>query len=111
MIAQLGEAVPGIGMLLTLLPGPSRKRDRTLYRYRITYRNPDVEEPGCLMTWSVEGGRELSQVALERDPAGDLHWHCTCADAVYRSELRAGHRCKHVQGLIDCSPPIESDAA
>ncbi|HEY8505392.1 MAG TPA: hypothetical protein VIL46_12485 [Gemmataceae bacterium] len=106
MIAQFtGENEAGIGVLLTLLPGPSRKRTYSLYRYRITYRNPHPAEPGCVMTWAVEGGREAYQIALERDEAGRLRWHCTCADAVYRSEQIPGHLCKHVRGLIDCSPP------
>ena len=29
---------------------------------------------------------------------GNLRWHCTCADAVFRGE-RAPHACKHVRGL------------
>ena len=98
---------PNLGMLLAVLPGPSRKRESSLYWYRITYRNPSQDEPGCLMSWSVSGGRESYQIDLERADDGDLHWHCTCADAVYRSEVIPNHLCKHVRGLLDCSPPTE----
>jgi hypothetical protein len=39
------------------------------------------------------------QVALERDEAGNLRLHCTCADAIFRGEEQ-GHFCKHVLGLL-----------
>ena len=38
------------------------------------------------MTWEVSGGRMPYQIALERDDAGSLRIHCTCADAVFRAE-------------------------
>jgi len=44
------------------------------------------------------GGREVYQIALERQASGRLRWHCSCADAVYRGETRA-KPCKHVRGL------------
>jgi predicted nucleic acid-binding Zn finger protein len=39
------------------------------------------------------------QIALERDEAGTLRIHCTCADAVFRAEDK-GRFCKHVRGLL-----------
>jgi hypothetical protein len=86
-------------VLYTVLPGPTRKRTDSSYRYQITYRNPEREEAGCLMTWLVIGGRQSYQIALEQDEKHRLHWHCTCADAIYRAEQQ-GRLCKHVQGLL-----------
>jgi hypothetical protein len=80
------------------LPGPTRKRAPSAYCYRLTYRNPNPTEPGCVLLWDVDGGRQSYQIALERESAGTLRWHCTCADAVYRGE-DAPHLCKHVRGL------------
>src|SRR5262245_2888853 len=91
------------GMLLKLLPGPDRKRLPNVYTYWITYRNPTPFQPGCVMTWEVAGGRSAYQVALERS-GNELPWHCTCADSVYRGENNPRHVCKHVQGLIECTP-------
>jgi hypothetical protein len=85
------------------IPGPDRRRTPKSYAFRLTYRSRDVESAGCLATWEVTGGREGYQVALERDAGGWLHWHCTCADAVYRSEGR-GRACKHVLGLSALGP-------
>jgi hypothetical protein len=81
-----------------LLPGPTRRRLPSPYCYRLTYRNADPAGAGCALLWEVYGGREVYQIALERASAGGLHWHCTCADAVYRGE-DAPHTCKHVRGL------------
>ncbi len=92
------------GMLMKILPGPDRKRSPGMYCYRITYRNPEMHEPGCMMTWEVVGGRGAYQVALERVGDNKLKWHCTCADAVYRSEQATNHQCKHVSGLLECLP-------
>ncbi len=80
------------------LPGPTRKRTPSVYRYHLTYRNPEPRDPGCVLLWDVHGGRQPYQIALEREPAGTLRWHCTCADAVYRGE-DAPHTCKHIRGL------------
>lgn len=80
------------------LPGPTRKRAPSAYRYQLTYRNPEPNRPGCVLLWDVHGGREAYQIALEREPGGTLRWHCTCADSVYRGE-DAPHTCKHVRGL------------
>ena len=91
------------GMVLKLLPGPDRKRQPNVYTYRITYRNPAASQPGCVMTWEVAGGQQAYQVALKRT-GEKLRWHCTCADAVYRGEDNPKHVCKHVQGLIECTP-------
>jgi hypothetical protein len=93
--------------LVTRLPGPSRKRSEALYHYRLTYRNPRDDAVGCVMLWEVSGGRLPYQVALERDEAGSLHVHCTCADAIFRAEGE-GRVCKHVQGLLQVS---QRDAA
>ena len=98
------EDTPLLGILVTLLPGPDRKRNQSVYRFRITYRNPHPLEAGCVMTWEVTGGRHPYQIALERTEGGALHWHCTCADAVYRGETEEAHVCKHVRGLVDCLP-------
>lgn len=80
------------------LPGPTRKRQPSAYCYRLTYRNPNPNLPGCVLLWDVLGGRQAYQIALEREDGGRLRWHCTCADAVYRGE-DAPHLCKHVRGL------------
>ena len=89
---------PSPGIAFTSLPGPTRKREPSPYCYRLTYRNPQPYEPGCVLIWDVYGGREEYQIALERETTGKLRWHCTCADAVYRGE-NAPHTCKHVRGL------------
>ncbi len=90
---------PTFHRLFTLLPGPTRRRLPCWYSYDLSYRNPDGRARGCVMLWRVTGGRELYQVAVERDRKGDLRAHCTCADAVYRGE-NAPHVCKHVRGLL-----------
>jgi hypothetical protein len=92
------------GMLMKILPGADRKRSPGLYCYRVTYRNAESQEPGCVMTWEVTGGRTTYQIALERLLPGRMKWHCTCADAVYRTEVNPNHRCKHVTGLLECLP-------
>jgi hypothetical protein len=84
--------------LFASLPGPTRKRQAMAYCYRLTYRTPQPRASGCVLAWDVSGGREVYQVALERQTNGRLCWHCTCADAVYRGE-NAPHTCKHVRGL------------
>lgn len=86
------------GHLVTELPGPSRKRTPSEYRFRMTYRNPTADD-GCLMVWEVLGGRMPYQIACERTGKA-VRWHCTCADAVYRED-EPHHRCKHVRGLVD----------
>ena len=65
----------------------------------MTYCNNDADEPGCTLACEVVGGRASYQIALERQEDGNLRWHCTCADAVYRGE-NAPHLCKHVRGLL-----------
>ena len=90
------------------LPGPARRRDWAEYEYRITYRNPDANELGCAMVWTVSGGRLPYQVAAERLDAGRLRWHCTCADAVYRGSDNPTHTCKHVRGLMASMPVLGS---
>src|SRR4051812_29849140 len=85
-------------VLFSSLPGPTRKRTPSPYCYRLTYRNPESLSSGCLLSWDVMGGRDIYQVALEREGSGAVRWHCTCADAVYRGETRA-QPCKHVRGL------------
>ena len=87
-------------VLFARLPGPDRKRHLSTYRFRLTYTNPVPGEPGCSMLWEVAGGRLTYQVALERAESGEMRWHCTCADAVYRGE-NLPHVCKHVRGLLD----------
>jgi hypothetical protein len=87
-------------VLFALLPGPDRKRSAQPYGYRLSYRNPDAGAPGCVLLWEVSGGRLGYQIALERDEAGNLRFHCSCADAVYRCEAE-GRFCKHVRGLLE----------
>ncbi len=90
--------------LVTLLPGPDRKRTPALYRYRVKYRNPEPAVAGCVLLWEVAGGRLDYQIALERDERGNLRLHCTCADASFRAEDE-GRFCKHVLGLIEFGRP------
>ncbi len=85
-------------VVYTLLPGPTRKRTASPYRYRLIYRNPNPEEAGCLLLWEVAGGRMSYQVALERQDNGKPAWHCTCADAIYRGSFTR-HQCKHITAL------------
>jgi hypothetical protein len=87
-------------VVFTILPGPSRKRSPHRYGYRLTYRAPEDGAVGCVMTWEVFGGRQAYQIALERREGGEMHCHCTCADAVYRAEDQ-GRFCKHVRGLLE----------
>ena len=103
---KLTQPRPGHGLLCLTLPGPNRKRSLSVYQYRVTYRNPVSDEPGCVMTWEVAGGRLPYQVALERTTSGRVRWHCSCADAVYRGEDDAKHVCKHVRGLAECLPAV-----
>lgn len=93
-MGYLGEAV-----VLAELPGPTRRRTPSPYRYVLSYCTDDARAIGCLCTWEVIGGRMEYQVALEREESGTLRYHCTCADAVYRGEDRP-HQCKHVRGLL-----------
>jgi len=85
--------------VVTLLPGPDRQRAPSIYQYRLTYQSNDPNAAGCVTQWEVAGGRMLYQIALERDEAGSLRLHCTCADAIFRGETEA-HFCKHVRGLL-----------
>jgi hypothetical protein len=100
---------PTFTLFLTVLPGPDRKRSGSLYHYRVTYRNPDPQAPGCVTHWEVVGGRMPYQIALERDEYGRHYWHCTCADAVYRAEEQ-GRVCKHVEGLFTFGQPLPRPA-
>jgi hypothetical protein len=82
-----------------VLPGPDRRRRPAQYRYHLSFQSERPATTGCVALWIVEGGRMPYQIALERDEAGRLHWHCTCADAVFRAENEHRH-CKHVRGLL-----------
>jgi hypothetical protein len=97
-ISSVPKGLLASGVVFASLPGPTRKRSPSSYCYRLTYRNPQPNEPGCVLLWDVAGGRESYQIALERETTGYLRWHCTCADAVYRGE-DAPHTCKHVRFL------------
>lgn len=101
---------PSLPLITMILPGPDRKRSPSPYHYQISYRNPEPNEPGCVMTWDVLGGREVYQIALERPAVGEPVWHCTCADSVFRGANREHYHCKHVQGLIDLLEPIGNAA-
>lgn len=96
--------------LVLLLPGPDRRRQLTAYHYRLTYRAAEDEQDGCVMTWEVHGGRSAYQLAVERKPQGQLDFHCTCADAVYRGE-ELGHVCKHVEGFLRLGTEMTGVAA
>jgi hypothetical protein len=103
-IAMTDTTVPfgsflGASTLYVPVPGPDRKRSVKPYRYRVTYCSADPDEAGCAVAWEVVGGRVSYQVALERQTNGDLRWHCTCADAIYRGDDGV-HQCKHVKGLL-----------
>jgi hypothetical protein len=93
-------AKPRFAGMFATIPGPDRKRTPTDYRYQLTYRDAAPHGPGCLMVWDVSGGRLPYQVAVERTDGGQLQWHCSCADAVYRGE-DVRHTCKHVRGLVE----------
>ena len=54
-----------------------------------------------LLLPELYGGREEYQISLERTAGGELIWHCSCPDAVYRASDANPHYCKHVRGLID----------
>jgi hypothetical protein len=92
---------PDFAEVTLVLPGPDRKRQPLPYHYRITFRSPTPTEPGCVATWEIYGGREEYQLSLERTGAGELVWHCSCPDAVYRRENNPRHDCKHVVALKD----------
>lgn len=100
---------PAFTGLITTLPGPDRKRTNMPYLYRLTYKAEDAEETGCVMVWSVEGGRQAYQVAIERDDEGTLRVHCTCADAIYRAE-QEGRFCKHVTGFLAAGRELQREA-
>jgi hypothetical protein len=88
------------------LPGPDRKRSEADYDYELLYRNPDPDAVGCVLTWEVRGGRLPYQIAVEREEAGRLRLHCTCADAVFRGAL-VGRFCKHVRGFLQSGQELQ----
>ena len=96
------NATPAV--LLTVLPGPDRKRAASAYSYRLLHRRVEPEASGCLMIWEVTGGRLTYQIALEQADDGRLHLHCTCADFVFRAEPE-GRFCKHLRGLLRLGRP------
>jgi hypothetical protein len=98
--ARKARPVLASDVLFASLPGPTRKRAPSPYCYRLTYRNPDPVAAGCALLWDVMGGRLIYQIALERRDDGELLWHCTCPDAVYRGE-NGPHVCKHVRALLE----------
>ena len=95
------EKKPSFALITLVLPGPDRKRQPMPYHYRVTFRSPTPAEPGCVATWEIYGGREEYQLSLERTAGGELLWHCTCPDAVYRKDDTNPnpHYCKHVRAL------------
>ena len=104
---KLAQPRPIRPEMMLRIPGPDRKRNLAAYTYRVTYRAPDPRAVGCVAVWEVGGGRLPYQVALERTEAGELKWHCGCADAVYRGDRDARHACKHVAGLAECLPEMK----
>jgi hypothetical protein len=93
---------------LALVPGPDRKRTPRLYTFRLTYLNADSSVVGCILQWEVSGGRLGYQIAIERDEAGNLTPHCTCADSIFRAE-EEGRLCKHIRALLDLETGVEDD--
>jgi hypothetical protein len=93
------DDLPALIELATFLPGPNRKRAQHAYVYRLKYLNTTAGEAGCVMSWEVHGGRLTYQMAIERQPNGELRCHCTCADSVFRAEAE-GRSCKHVLGFL-----------
>jgi hypothetical protein len=87
-----------------------RRRTLAEYQFRVSYRTPNPQEPGCVLLWEVSGGRLPYQIALERTDSQELHWHCTCADAVYRGGVDSKHQCKHVHGLIESLAELQLPA-
>ena len=106
---KLTKPRPTRGVIAVPMRGPTRKQDEAEYRFRVTYRGTASQEPGCLMTWEVTGGRTPYQLALERTDSGDTRWHCTCADFVYRGD-HPRYRCKHVGGLVDVLDAVQLPA-
>jgi hypothetical protein len=100
---------PEIFRLCARLPGPDRSRSERDYCFHLTYRNPDPDAIGCVLTWEVSGGRQPYQIAVEREEAGRLRLHCTCADAVFRAELK-GRFCKHVRGFLQSGLGLQHQA-
>ena len=92
------ESIIRPGRYLADLPGPDRKRRPAEYSFRLKYRADDPAAVGCLASWEVTGGRTVYQIDLEQTVGGWRHWHCTCADAVFRAGPH-GQVCKHVLGL------------
>jgi hypothetical protein len=99
MFLTVESPSPSQEMLITDLPGPTRKRTPSPYGFRLTYRSPDPRAEGCVLLWDVYGGRLTYQIAVERKDASGLHWHCTCADWVYRGEDFPDYQCKHIRAL------------
>lgn len=89
------------GGFTLVLPGPSRKRLPSPYRFSAVYRSPEPFAPGCVAVWTVLGGREDYQIALERTEKNRLRWHCSCADSVFRQNELHSHQCKHIHGLFE----------
>jgi len=89
----------GADVILAELPGPTRRRTPSPYRYLLNFCADDAQAVGCLCSWDVLGGRMEYQISLEREESGSLRYHCTCADAVYRGTYTP-HVCKHVRGLL-----------
>lgn len=101
------ESVVRSGRCSVDLPGPSRKRLPVEYSFRLKYRGEDPTAVGCLASWEVTGGREPYQIDLEQVAGGWRHWHCTCADAVFRAGP-FGRVCKHVLALRAITVPSAS---
>ena len=92
---------PSFALVSLVLPGPDRKRMPVPYHYRLRFRAANPAEAGCVATWEICGGREEYQLSLERTAGGELLWHCTCPDTVYRARDGNPHYCKHVRALMD----------
>lgn len=80
------------------LTGPTRRQGQVPYLFHLIYRASGTKHLGCVLLWMIQGGREPYQIALERTEYGQMIWHCTCADFVYRRN-REGCHCKHVNAL------------
>lgn len=75
-----------------------KKPSQSVYTFRLVFQPKQEPNEGCLGVWEVSGGHEKYQIALEHTDRGNKRWHCTCPDAIYRSEP-LGRVCKHIVAL------------
>ena len=69
------------------LPGPSRKRTETLYRFRLIHEGKEGDE--CRLIWQCDGGKDLYQQTLAA--GGD--WECSCPAFTFKRRGTCKHLC------------------